>query len=66
MQLQLQEMLVLITLNLCLNNAILDYTKFMQFIELSTLHSPCSRNNRHLALNEHELALLIQELFGGS
>lgn len=35
----------------------------MQFIEL---HSSCRRNRRCWALDEHEPALLIQELFGGS
>lgn len=38
----------------------------MQFIELSTLQSSCSRNRRCLALGEHKPALLIQELFGDS
>lgn len=35
----------------------------MQFIEL---HSSCRRNRRCWALDEHEPALLIQELFGES
>lgn len=38
----------------------------MPFIDLSMLHSSCSRNRRCLALDEHEPAVLIQELFGES